>query len=84
MTFSMFTLTACSADFLAWSTCSTLLMSLNSFKGKVATSPMAYTPGILVSKNPSVCHNIIENVKERTVSKETTSLLDMMKRTVEK
>ena len=35
--------TACRADFLAESTCSSLLISPNSFTGNVATSPIAYT-----------------------------------------
>jgi hypothetical protein len=52
----MQTFTACSADLRAWSTCSTLLNSLYNFKGKVATSPTAYTPVTLVLKNASVCN----------------------------
>lgn len=52
------TFTACSADLRAWSTCSTLLISLYSFKGKVATSPTAYTSGTLVLKNASVCNQL--------------------------
>lgn len=50
------TFTACSADLRAWSTCSTLLISLYNFKGNVATSPTAYTSEILVLKNASVCN----------------------------
>jgi hypothetical protein len=72
------TFTACSADFLEWSTCSTLLNSLYIFKGKVATSPMAYTPGTLVSKKASVCMKIlgmsdikvVEYYQKRTRDKE--------------
>jgi hypothetical protein len=57
------TLTACSADFLAWSTCSTLRKSPYNFIGNVATSPTAYTPGALVWKNASVWNTKIKSLR---------------------
>ncbi|KAF4358510.1 hypothetical protein F8388_005166 [Cannabis sativa] len=51
---NLHTLTACSADLREWSTCSTLLFSLYNLRGKVATSPTAYTSGTLDLKKASI------------------------------